>query len=265
MMRAAWRVLALIGLVLAGLLILFAGFRWLPLARQRAIKACWSRLVLRLCGVGRVVRRDHAAPLLERPCLIVMNHVSWLDIFVLNAVAPSTFVAKSEIRRWPLLGWLVADAGTIFVERGQRHAVRRVNHDIRRRIARGEQIAFFPEGTTTTGESILPFHTSLFASALHESAHPVQVTQQLRVQPAIVRYRQHGAHSNIPAYVGNQTLVNSVWQILSAKGLTAELEFLRIIDELPAPVTRHALAAQAEAVILAALSRDRQRLPGSFA
>jgi len=257
MMRAAWRSAALIFLVLAGLLILMVGFRWFSRPLQRAIKACWSKILIQLCGIRLQVTRDQATLSPEQPCLVVMNHVSWLDIFVFNAVQPATFVAKSEIRRWPLLGWLVADAGTIFVERGRRHAVRKVNHDIRRMVAAGEQVAFFPEGTTTVGESILPFHTSLFASALHESEQGTHVTQRLLIQPVVVQYFQHGRRSAIPAYVGDQTLVNSVWRILSEKELSATLKFLPAIDQLPAPITRHTLAIHAEEMMLSALGSAR--------
>lgn len=257
MMRAAWRSVALIFLVLTGLLILIVGFRWLSRRRQRTIKAFWSKILIQLCGIGLRVTRDQAALSPEQPCLVVMNHVSWLDIFVFNAVQPATFVAKSEIRRWPLLGWLVANAGTIFVERGRRHAVRKVNHDIRRLVAAGEQVAFFPEGTTTVGQSILPFHTSLFASALHESEHGTPATQRLLIQPVVVRYFQKDKRSDIPAYVGDQTLVNSVWRILSEKELSATLEFLPAVDQLPGSITRHTLAIQAEEMMLSALSLGR--------
>lgn len=246
MIRLAWRLAAVTLLMLIGLFVLLAGYAWLPLALRIKIRQQWSRILLAFCGIRLVVHARHHADQLQEPALIVMNHVSWLDIFVVNAVMPATFIAKSEIRAWPLLGWLVAGAGTLFVERGSRHAVRRVNHAIAQRFARGEHVAFFPEGTTTDGAGVLPFKTSLFASAMHEDGAP---EQRHPVQPMAIRYRRQGQPSSIPAYVGEQTFVNSLLKILSCPGLQAELTFLPPICNMPAAFTRHQLAARAEQAI----------------
>lgn len=245
MIRLLWRSAALILLLLAGLLILFSFYRFLSQARQSRTKRAWSRLLVRACGL-RV--RAHSAPRVhwDRPTLIVLNHVSWLDIFVVNAVLPATFVAKSEIRRWPLVGPLVAGTGTIFVERGSRHGVRHTNREILRRLTQGEPVAFFPEGTTTDGITLLPFHASLFAVALPDGDH---LKRAVSVVPAALRYMRHGRPSEIPAYIGDQTLVNSVIKILGSKGLEANLQWL---DPLPAAepgTTRQQLAQQAEQAI----------------
>lgn len=246
MMRVAWRLAAITLLVLTGLLVLLLGYAWLPLSWRTAIRKTWSRLLLRLCGLSLQVTPDSSRWGHSFPMLVVMNHVSWLDIFILNAVMPATFIAKSEIRRWPLVGWLVAGAGTLFVERGSRHAVRHVNRAIAHRFARGEHVAFFPEGTTTDGQTLLPFKTSLFACAMHEDG-----ISELRhvVQPIAIRYRQNGRPSLIPAYIGDQTLVHSVAQILSARGLSAQLHILAPIHDMPESFTRHQLAARAEQAI----------------
>ena len=233
-MRLAWRALALILLLLAGLLIAATVYRWVGLASQNAIRQRWSRLLLRICGIKLIV--PQAVIRLSQPSLVVMNHVSWIDIFALNAVLPVTFVAKSEIRQWPLVGWLVSGTRTIFIERGSRHAVRSVNHEMVRRITAGEHVAFFPEGTTSDGQGLLPFHASLFAIALE---HPIDVI------PMTIRYGQQGRPSTIPAYIGDQTLVDSMRAILSARGLSVALECCGPIGDRSGTITRHELAEKA--------------------
>jgi 1-acyl-sn-glycerol-3-phosphate acyltransferase len=251
MIRLLWRSAALILLLLAGLLILFSFYRFLSRARQSRTKQAWSGLLVRACGL-RV--RVHSDPCMhaDRPVLIVLNHVSWLDIFVVNAVLPATFVAKSEIRRWPLVGSLVAGTGTIFVERGSRHAVRHTNREILRRLAQGEPVAFFPEGTTTDGTTVLPFHASLFAVALPDGDH---LKQAVSVVPATLRYLRHGKPSEIPAYIGAQTLVNSVMKILACKGLEANLYWLAPLPSAEPGTTRQQLAQQAEQAIQGSLGK----------
>jgi 1-acyl-sn-glycerol-3-phosphate acyltransferase len=250
MLRLAWRAPALLALILVGLLILVFAYRLFSQQRRDHIRCLWSRMLLEICGlkVALIDTRGTGQPL-SGPAsaqMIVLNHVSWLDIFVLNSVTPATFVAKSEIRSWPLIGWLVAGAGTVFVERGSRHKVRLLNHEITRRLQAGQRVAFFPEGKTTNGFGLLPFHTSLFAAALHEDQ-----SDQLMVpiQPAALRYFQDGQASDCCAYIDDQTLVGSMVRILTAAQLSVELEYLPEILTLPRPVTRHAVAAKAEAMI----------------
>jgi 1-acyl-sn-glycerol-3-phosphate acyltransferase len=235
-MRLAWRALALTVLLVVGLLISASVYRWVSLASQNALRQRWSKLLLRICGVRLNVTGTGHTLLVSRPSLVVMNHVSWLDIFALNAVLPVTFVAKSEIRHWPLVGWLVSGTGTIFIERGSRHAVRAVNHEMLRRIQAGEHVAFFPEGTTTDGYGVLPFHTSLFSIAVD---HPIDVL------PVTLRYSQHGRFSSIPAYTGEQTLANSMVSILSTQGLAVTLKVHERIGHPSGALTRHELAEMA--------------------
>jgi 1-acyl-sn-glycerol-3-phosphate acyltransferase len=235
-MRLAWRALALVVLLIAGLLIAASVYRWVSLASQNAIRQRWSKLLLCICGIRLNITGTEHTLWVSRPSLVVMNHVSWLDIFALNAVLPVTFVAKSEIRHWPLVGWLVSGTRTIFIERGNRHAVRAVNHEMLRRIEAGEHVAFFPEGTTTDGFGVLPFHTSLFSIALD---HPIDIL------PVTLRYSQHERFSSIPAYTGEQTLVNSMVSILSSQGLAVTLQVHECIGHPSGALTRHELAEMA--------------------
>ncbi len=256
MMRIVWRAVLLSLLVLVGLLILFSIYRFMPLAQRCRTRRRWSRMLLAISGVALQVERSHGQAV-DSPMLVVMNHVSWLDIFVLNSVMPATFIAKSEIRQWPLVGWLLVGTDTLFIERASRHAVRHVNHQILKRLARGEHVAFFPESTTSDGSGVLPFHSSLFAMAImrNKSADAgAAPASPPCVLPAVLRYFQHDAPSLIPAYIGEQTFIQSVLQILSARGLRVRL---RILEPMMAPgpeISRQMLAQMAHQRVSGALA-----------
>jgi len=170
----------------------------------------------------------------DAPVFIAGNHVSWLDIWVLNAICPTLFVAKSEIRHWPVVGWLAARVGTLFIERARRSDTRKINDRIVARLAvSGERIAVFPEGTTTDGSVVRPFHASLFQPA---------VAARARVFPVAIRYLDgNGERSVVAPYTGELSLMASAWRIAGARGLRAELHFLKPIE--PADHTRRELAA----------------------
>ena len=129
-------------------------FPWLDDAgRERRIQR-WSRQLIAICGV-RLVLNEVAQPVPASPALIISNHISWLDIFVVLASHPSVFVAKSEIRQWPLVGWLCARVGTLFIERGRRSATRHVNAAIVTALQGGIVVGIYPEGTTSDGLRLL--------------------------------------------------------------------------------------------------------------
>ncbi len=120
------------------------------------------------------------------------NHVSWLDIFAINAMLPSRFIAKAEIGKWPLLGVLVSRSGTLFIERGRRHAVAAMNKTVREHLKLGETIVVFAEGTTTDGSELLPFHSNVIAPALDVGAE---------IWPIAIRYTERGKRSAAAAFI----------------------------------------------------------------
>ncbi|MBU3724046.1 MAG: 1-acyl-sn-glycerol-3-phosphate acyltransferase [Burkholderiaceae bacterium] len=256
MMRILWRAVLLSLLLLFGLLILFSFYRFIPLAQRCAARRVWSRLLLAIGGVRLEVEKPRGL-IADSPMLVVMNHVSWLDIFVLNSVLPSTFIAKSEIRQWPLVGWLLMGADTLFIERASRHAVRHVNHRILERLRRGEHVAFFPESTTSDGTLVLPFHSSLFAMAVPRKKGGDESGTVLlappRVLPVALRYFQYDAPSLIPAYIGEQTFLESVLAILTARGLSVRLRILEPMLPADAEITRQMLAQMAHRRVSAAV------------
>ncbi len=176
--------------------------------------------------------------------LIVANHISWLDIFVLNALQPSRFIAKAELKRWPAAGQLIAGCGTLFIERERRRDAHRVNEQARDALAAGDTIAIFPEGTTTDGETVLPFHASLL--------QPV-IDARGQLQPVAIRYwRTDGVRSDAPAYVGDTSFMASLWNVLGARALIVQLSVLRALPALGRH--RRELAREAEVAIRQALA-----------
>ncbi len=240
--RAAARTLRVLGHVLHGLWTLRTTFpRRNAVHRHRAVQA-WSVDMLRHMGVALVVQGERPVC---GPLLVVANHLSWLDILVLNAACPSRFVSKSDVRRWPLLGRLVEGAGTLFIERESRRDAMRVVRHMAESLRAGDVVTVFPEGTTGDGRALLPFHANLFQAALAVAAD---------VQPVALAYRcpHTGAPSDAPVYVGDTTLVGSIWRTLCAPALQAHVRYLT--PEAGNGRDRRAWAQDAQQRIAAALT-----------
>lgn len=213
--------------------------------RQTQVKR-WSAKLLALCRVKVEVLHDHGAPDAPR-ALIVANHVSWLDIFVINSMHPCRFVAKSDIRDWPLVGWLCEQAGTIFISRGKLRDVRRIYHGLVTSLHAGEHVAFFPEGTTASQGSLLPFHANLFEAAIEA---------EVPVQPYALRYLD--SDGRLPPavdFVGDMTFGQSMMAILRGQPITAQLMLLPPIPTGNASHRRE-LADASHAAIAAALGAN---------
>jgi 1-acyl-sn-glycerol-3-phosphate acyltransferase len=158
----------------------------------------------------------------EGPLLVVCNHISWLDIIVLLAVQPVRFVSKSDVKRWPVIGALATGAGTLYIERESRRDALRVVHHIaealRGQDPAGSIIAVFPEGTTSDGRQVLPFHANLIQSAISAQA-PVQAITLRFIDQATDQT------SLAPAYIGDETLLGSIWRFLTSPPITAQVHF----------------------------------------
>ena len=147
--------------------------------------------------------------------LIVANHISWLDIYALNAARPMVFVAKAEVRHWPLIGWLAANTDTVFLRRGSCGHARRVNAQIDGLLNAGRDVAIFPEGTTTDGTHLLNFHSALLQPAV-DARRPVQ--------PVALSYHDANGHRSLaPAYAGETTMHECLDAILACRSLTVRL------------------------------------------
>lgn len=225
-----------------GVGIVLTVFPWVSPARQRAIKQRWSHQLLDCLGVRLKVHGTATQPVHG---MVVANHISWLDVFVINAIAETTFVCKDEVRNWPVLGMLCARTGTVFIDRGSRSAARRVNEALVARLGDGERIAVFPEGTTGDGTGLLAFRPALLQAAIDAATH---------VQPLALRYADpHGATATEFAYAGETTMWQSLCAVAGARGVTANLAVLDAIPAATAP--RRDLAERAQDAIHTALSR----------
>ncbi len=223
-MRRLYRIPALIALLLGGLATVFGVFPLVGDARREWLIANWSRLMMRACGaVVREMPVPGAQSLSDmrgqhgegQGRMLLSNHISWLDIFVINTIHPCRFVAKSDIRSWPLIGWLCHKTGTIFIARGKQSDVRRIYAGLVKSIHDGERVAFFPEGTTASQGTVLPFHANLFEAAIEA---------QVPVQPYALRYVDaDGKLHNAADFIGEMTFVESVIAIVKSGGIQAEL------------------------------------------
>lgn len=214
-----------------------------PLVRservEREITRRWHRGVCRLVGLDLRVQ----GPLPSGPCLVVSNHISWLDIPVIGSCLGVSFLSKSEIRRWPVVGWLATNAGTLYIARGA-HGVRDVTREMSESLMRGRQVAFFPEGTTTAGGSVRRFFVPLFAAA---------VEARVPVQPVAVRYPHgDGTHPHAP-FVDDESILTHTWRLLGTRGMVAEVTFCAALGCGP---ERRQLARKAHQAILRVVAGD---------
>ena len=224
--------------MLQGLALIKLRFPSLERATQLAHVKRWSGKTLRLLGVELQIVGALPAGGAK---LLVANHVSWLDIAAVHAVLPEArFVSKSDVRGWPVVGALVTGVGTLYIERSSKRDALRVVHQAAEALKAGDTVAFFPEGTTGPGPEVLPFHGNLLQAAI------ATVTP---VQPLVIRWHEPGQRFSLAArFIGETSLVQSLWAIASARGLAVQLTILpayatRASDE------RRALAAQMRGLI----------------
>ncbi len=176
----------------------------------------WSKRLLNIFHIELVVQGAH---LLENtPHLIASNHISWLDIHVINTFEPIRFVAKSEVEGWPVFGWMAKQLGTVFIRRDSaRHARQVVSQMVE--VLNTESICIFPEGTSTTGDSVLPFKPNLFESA---------IAAKVPVYPLVIKYlsKATGTQSESPAFIGDMGLLESMSNVITNRNLVAQITVL---------------------------------------
>lgn len=230
-MRFATRLTRLSAHAVRGQRIIQNQFPELSDAQKRQHIRDWSAQLLHLSGLALQV---NGAPL-ETPSLVAANHVSWIDIFAINAVQPVRFVSKAEAAHWPLIGPLVRGVGTLLIERERAQDVVRVIHQMAQCLQQGHHVGVFPEGTTGYGHDLLPFHANLFQAACVADCPAA-------VQPVVLFYadQRSGRFSRAASYVGDETMLGSLWRMSAAAPLRIEVDYLA---PLHAP-TRRALTQQ---------------------
>ena len=213
--RAVWRVLRLMVHIFHGLLVVLLRFPSLSQAQQQARVQAWAMQMLACIGIEMEVRGE---PALRGPVLMVANHISWLDIPVLHAARYCRFISKSDVRDWPIVGTLATAAGTLYIERTSRRDALRVVQCMGEALEEREVLAVFPEGTTGDGRVLLPFHANLLQAAIATNAP---------VQPVGLRFvdKASGEISYAPSYIGDETLVGSIWRTLIAPRIVAVVHY----------------------------------------
>ena len=212
---AIWKILRGLWHLLLGLWTIQVRFPRLSAEQREMQVQAWSLKFLALWGVHLQVLGE---PVRSGPALIVSNHISWLDILVIHAARYCRFVSKSDIRDWPLVGSLATGSGTLYIERSSRKDALRMVHDMADAMKEGDVLAVFPEGTTSDGKDLLPFHANLIQSA---------IAAQVPVQPMSLKFvdARTGELTLAPCYIGDDTLVGSVWRTLTAPSITAVVHF----------------------------------------
>ena len=225
------------GVIIAGNLLRFARG---PL-RGHIIRS-WSAKLLTIFGVEYHVH-GIAPPADARGIIYVANHVSWLDIWLIYTLCPVRFISRADVRAWPVIGWLAQKSGTLFIHRERRHHIAAIIQQAAAALAQGDCIGLFPEGTTTNGLRLLPFHASLFQAA---------VAQQAPIALIAIRYvLPDGGVDTAPAYYGDISLADSLRAVLARRRIRVEATFLDTLSS--AGKTRRELALAAEAAIAKAL------------
>ncbi|MEO7548237.1 MAG: lysophospholipid acyltransferase family protein [Ramlibacter sp.] len=214
-LHAAWKMARGVVHAVCGLLIIAVLFPRATHAERNVRVQVWARRMLALVDIGLEV---HGQPPAAGPMLLVANHISWLDILMMLAAGHCRFVSKSEVRRWPLIGTLATGAGTLYIERGSRRDAMRVVHSMAERLTAGDILAIFPEGTTSDGVAVLAFHGNLLQAAISARV-PAQPVALAFVETAT------GVPSQLPCYIGDDTLLASIWRTLAGPPLTAVISY----------------------------------------
>ena len=218
-LRRSWRLCLLIVHLLAGVVL-----SAIPAQRHEPARlwplCWWSRRLGWILGL----RLSIHGVAVERPALLVANHISWLDIICLASACPTYFLAKGEVARWPLFGWLCQRSGTLFIARGEgaNHACEHID----RRLRAGYRVLLFPEGTSSEGHSVRRFHARLLQTA--QSA-------RVPIQPIMVAYPVADSHGTqqpnaIVPFVGEDNLLSHLWRLLGEAHIDAQVRFRPVFD-----------------------------------
>ena len=230
------------GVLIAGALFPAIGFFFSPVKGRYykdAIKIRWLRNFGRILNLN-VIKEGEAAP---SPVLIVSNHVSWLDIIALGQFVPGCFAAKSDIERWPVIGYLSRQADTVFIRRGDKKQILQNGEKMAWQLRANGNILVFPEGTTTDGCEVLDFHASLFQPAL---------LTRSSIQPAAIRYL-NDARKAAP-FIGEDEFVPHLLRMLSMETIDVRIDFLPVIDS--DGKTRNTVNVETRNLIKTALDSD---------
>jgi len=188
---------------------------------RRVLMQRWCAKLLAILNIEVQVEGDPPSRG-ENAAMIAANHVSFVDIMLISSVCPTRFVAKSEIRAWPLAGWIADRAGTLFIRRDQMRDMARIDARVREVMGEGDCVGLFPEGITTEGDELRKFHSSLFEPAVANNAH---------VHPVAIRYEHpDGTLCREMSFIGDRTFGESIGLILHQRRVRARLMFAPTVE-----------------------------------
>jgi 1-acyl-sn-glycerol-3-phosphate acyltransferase len=217
-------------------------FLWFWPEMARRFPMHYHRLVLKILGIRLRVLGEPAP---DGPLLIASNHVSWMDIPVLSAVMPLSFVAKREVNGWPFFGSLARLQRTVFVDRDRRHATGGAREEMQARLKSGDRLVLFPEGTSSDGARVLPFKSAFFGAAELEG---------VLIQPVTLAYN---GHRNLPmtrrlrpfyAWYGAMDLPPHLWGAIAMGPIEVTVICHKPLS-LSGEMDRKSLARHAESLV----------------
>ncbi len=205
--------------------IIFGIFPFVSSEGKARIIRTWSVRILRWLGVGIDIIGSYPDPRVSDTGmtpgkvgrLVVSNHISFLDIFAINATMPCAFIAKAEIAKWPVFGLIARSVDTVFIERGNRRSLMNTSESIGAALGDGRNVLLFPEGTTSDGTAMLKLHGNLMEPAVRVGAE---------VLPVVLRYKDAGNVTTEPAYVGKVGLFECLWKVATMRMLRVEIHVL---------------------------------------
>ncbi len=189
------------------------------LNRERKLEEikAWSQHTLEILGI-QVLHETSLNPIEQSsvPLMFVANHVSWVDALIIQSIQPSIFVAKTEVKAWPIVGSIAKGCGVVFVDRGSPSSARRMVDEVSSALHHGYCVAVFPEGTSSEGNAVSFFHANLFEAAINHN---------IQIQPLAIRYTNPatGALCLKAAFIGDIGFVQSLHQVMSATGIQAKV------------------------------------------
>ena len=224
-------ILILIHLFIGTLCILF--FPVINRKLKKLLIKRWSSLLLKIFKINLVVNNDLKKILSKKNYLIVSNHISWLDIFIINSAYPVAFVAKQSISKWPILSWLVKASETIFIDRKRITKIKKTLKEVENYLENKGSICIFPEGTSTDGSQLLNFKSNLLQTAINKN---------ISVLPIAIQYFQNQNFCSAPAYYADLTLLDSIRNLITFDNIEAKLT---ILTEIKSISDRKVLAKEA--------------------
>ena len=226
--------------VIKALLTVSLVYPFLTAQKRDGVLSRWSRDLLAHLGVEVCIHGSSVPSTAKGAIFLVANHISWLDIFAINSVLPTCFIAKSEIRDWPILGWLCEKAGTVFIRRQKMRDLSRLDVMLKQRFIDQVTVGAFLEGTTTDGRTVLPFKSGLLRAAL-QTGTPIL--------PVALQYcHEDGSFCDQAAFVGEKTLASSLKEILGIRKIFVHVHLLPMMDGVQR--TRQELALAIREAIL---------------